>query len=438
MEELSKGQAIILEDGSKVTVVKFLGEGGQGVVYLVADSVGNNYALKWYTNDTIINSDPFHRNLLNNIKEGAPTDAFLWPLKATKKQFGSYGYIMKLRPNGFNELGDFFSVDRHPEARFPNFMNQILAALHICNGFRTLHIHGYSYQDLNEGNFFINPQTGEVLICDNDNVVANGRNLGVGGKVRYMAPEVVNGKEPNIQSDCLSLAIILYRLFLIDHPFEGKKTLVPCLTPEKERELFGNGAVFCFDKGNAINRPHPVEHPNSLLFWNYMPQSLKVMFQRALSKECLLNPNTRIRDKEWKELFLQLRRDLVVCPAPPRDKKDHDFMTDGDATTCLLCKKSISTTCLMKFKENGAVYRCFRHKHLYLGDSLIPVGYGLTRKKADGQSIEIAIRNDSKDTWTIITASKKMRKLAPSELMPLRTNMQIMFNNAHSCEVIIP
>ena len=29
---------------------------------------------------------------------------------------------------------------------------------------------GYSYQDLNDGNFFINPQSGDVLICDNDNV----------------------------------------------------------------------------------------------------------------------------------------------------------------------------------------------------------------------------------------------------------------------------
>ena len=27
-----------------------------------------------------------------------------------------------------------------------------------------------SYQDLNDGNFFIDPQTGKVLICDNDNV----------------------------------------------------------------------------------------------------------------------------------------------------------------------------------------------------------------------------------------------------------------------------
>lgn len=438
MSELPQGQTITLDDGSTVKVVKMLGEGGQGTVYNVKDASGNNYALKWYTAESIINNDAFYNNLRLNIKEGAPTDAFLWPLKATRKQLGSYGYIMKLRPNGFNELGDFFAVDRHPEARFRNFSNQISAAIHICNGFRTLHIHGYSYQDLNEGNFFVNPTTGDVLICDNDNVVANGRNLGVSGKVRYMAPEVVNGQRPDIQSDCLSLAIILYRLFMIDHPFEGVKTLVPCLTPEKERELFGKGAVFCQDTQNPANRPDPEQHPNSIAFWPFIPQSLKAMFQRALSKESLLNPGKRVRDKEWKELFLKLRRDLVVCPAPPREKKDHDFMTDGDASTCILCKKTIKTTCLLKFKEDGTIYRFFRHKHLYLGESMNPVGYGLTRKKQDGQTTEIALRNDSRDTWTVVTASKKMRKLAPGELMPLRTGMLITFNNAHSCEVVIP
>jgi DNA-binding helix-hairpin-helix protein with protein kinase domain len=38
------------------------------------------------------------------------------------------------------------------------------AALNITAGFRALHNKGYSYQDLNDGNFFINPQNGNVLI----------------------------------------------------------------------------------------------------------------------------------------------------------------------------------------------------------------------------------------------------------------------------------
>ena len=69
-------------------------------------------------------------------------------------------------------------------------------SLDICCAFRALHLKGLSYQDLNDGNFFINGETGRVLICDNDNVAPDGDNTtGIRGKARYMAPEVVSGKK---------------------------------------------------------------------------------------------------------------------------------------------------------------------------------------------------------------------------------------------------
>ena len=46
--EFIKGQIIPLEGGKKATIIKKLGEGGQGVVYSVKID-GKDYALKWYT-----------------------------------------------------------------------------------------------------------------------------------------------------------------------------------------------------------------------------------------------------------------------------------------------------------------------------------------------------------------------------------------------------
>ena len=37
-------------------------------------------------------------------------------------------------------------------------------------GYRNLHIAGAKYQDISFGNLFFNPDNGDVLICDNDNV----------------------------------------------------------------------------------------------------------------------------------------------------------------------------------------------------------------------------------------------------------------------------
>ena len=59
------------------TVTDFLGEGGQGEVYLV-ECEGSEYALKIYKYRV---SADFRYNLKNNIAKGAPSSEFLWPIE---------------------------------------------------------------------------------------------------------------------------------------------------------------------------------------------------------------------------------------------------------------------------------------------------------------------------------------------------------------------
>ena len=58
--------------------------------------------------------------------------------------------------------------------------------IELVKSFKLLHEKGFSYQDLNDGSFFFDPETGDILICDNDNVTADKRSLGILGKMRYM------------------------------------------------------------------------------------------------------------------------------------------------------------------------------------------------------------------------------------------------------------
>ena len=108
MEELKNGEKVKLTIGSEAEVVKELGRGGQGIVYLV-ELGGQQMALKWYINPP---DDKFYKNLEENISKGAPSDAFLWPEYLTMKQKGSYGYIMKLRPQGYYEFGNYLLAKR--------------------------------------------------------------------------------------------------------------------------------------------------------------------------------------------------------------------------------------------------------------------------------------------------------------------------------------
>ena len=158
MAELKSGMKVALSSGGQVEIIKELGRGGQGIVYLVSVD-GAQMALKWYLNDP---GDKFYKNLERNINSGAPSDAFLWPEYITKRENGSFGYVMKLRPTNYYEFGNYLLA----KVTFKSVTAMLAAAMKICDGFMMLHRHGYSYQDLNDGNFFIDPNTGDVLICD--------------------------------------------------------------------------------------------------------------------------------------------------------------------------------------------------------------------------------------------------------------------------------
>ena len=107
--DLKKGQIVHLTTGGMTcTVIEELGRGGQGTVYKV-DLGGKKMALKWYHNPP---DDKFYKNLQKNVDAGAPSDAFIWPEFLTVREYESYGYVMKLRPSGYYEFGQYL-LARH-------------------------------------------------------------------------------------------------------------------------------------------------------------------------------------------------------------------------------------------------------------------------------------------------------------------------------------
>lgn len=163
-----------LTPSSQAKLIKELGRGGQGIVYLV-ELEGQKMALKWYIDVT---SDDIYKNLQEKIRNGSLSDAFLCSEYLTRKEKGSYGDIMKLRPQGDFEFGNF----QFAKVRYKSFEAMVNAVMKICEGFMEQHLNGCSYQDLNDDNFFIHSEACVMLICDNDNVMSQDAESGILGK----------------------------------------------------------------------------------------------------------------------------------------------------------------------------------------------------------------------------------------------------------------
>ena len=424
MEEFKKGQNIPLEfKGGEASVIEKLGEGGQGIVYRVSYN-GKQYALKWYFPNKIKNQAAFKKNLEQNIASGAPSAQFLWPLFITKQQYGSFGYLMDLRPKQYVD----FSQILNAKVKF-NLTSTVNAALHITNSFGELHQKGYSYQDINDGNFFIDPSSGKVLICDNDNVAPDQANLGIAGKPRYMAPEVVTGKKmPECYTDRFSLSVVLFMLLCRAHPLEGVKAIAHvCLTESAEKKLYGSEPVFIFDPADVSNRPVRGVHNNPIKLWPMYPNFVQESFIKAFTKG-IKEPHTRITEKEWQKIFIKLREELFTCFCG-----HDDLITNFDALPdskikCRSCKAEFLMPLKLQCKKEEVL--------LYPGNKLYAyhTGGGDSYDMETGEVIQNksnpalwGIRNMSDQSWHIKMPDGKAKNVGKNSVVPILKGVELDF-----------
>lgn len=407
--------------GKTIKIIEYIGGGGQGDVYKV-DYDGQLKALKWYK--VLKNPQLFYENLENNIKKGAPNESFLWMQDLTERKGGSFGYIMDLVPEGYYEISKFLINQVH----FVSWKRTVDAALHIVMAFRLLHNRGQSYQDLNDGNFFINPRTGKVLIADNDNVAPNGDNLGIIGKPRYIAPEIVREENmPDTTSDRYALSVILFFLFCYGHPLEGKKGHPFVMTPEKSMSIYGSHPLFIFDQEDHSNYPIQGLQSHTIELWNCLPQYLKDIFLKAFSQSSLIDKQ-RVTEYDWMKVLVRFRSDIVKCSCG-----NEVFMQNGENTSCDMCHQRIVPNNRIILDEYAipAIVgtRLYR---MQLGtvnfeSALDPIANILMNPE---NPEDIRIKNLSNSTWKCITPSKKEKLLEPAQMAPVKKGIQFIINDA--------
>ena len=311
--ELSPGTPVDLEALGSARVRRKLGEGGQGFVYEVMRPAGQSLALKWYK--PISATAEQHRSLRYLVDHGSPDRRFLWPLAlAHTAGHPGFGYAMRLRDERYIDL-TYLVTGTGPrgETIDPSFATVITVCRHLTECFLRLHARGMCYRDINFHNVFFHPRSGDILVCDNDNIGIDDGQGGIRGTPFFMAPQLVRDVSfktaPSTQTDLHSLAVLLFYLLCMDHPLTGAKTDAGLRGQDWLIEHFGRNPVFVFDPDDDSNRPLSAR---TLAYWQTYPRFVRDLFVQAFT-EGLHEPSARVRETEWVKALQRLRDASMPC-----------------------------------------------------------------------------------------------------------------------------
>lgn len=414
---LKIGEKVPLELGGSAEILEVLGQGGQGIVYR-ASFADKEYALKMYFQNKLRRPDIFRDNLRSLCEDKNAHRAFLMPKLLTSQTDEGFGFMMDLIPGEYKPFSDILNA----RVKLSGLYSVVNSAIRITAAFRELHNSGRSYQDMNDGGFFIRPTDGDVLICDCDNIAPYGEHLGIAGKPGYMAPEIVRGEHaPDKFTDRYSLAVVLFRLLLRGDPLEGKRVLKSvCLTEEAERRHYGFEPLFVYDPDDDSNRPVRGVHNNIIKFWRIMPDYIREAFEFSFTTG-LSEPSKRLIEKQWLDLLKRLRGDITACPCGIQN-----FLpaceTDEDGLIICSCGKHYPKPLTLKgAKESVLLFDGAR-----LFDENTNVIAEVVRNKKNPALW--GLKNLSADSWSCTLPNGEEKSVEPEKAAPIFTGTSVEIN----------
>lgn len=438
-ELLQPNQVVQSRSGQPCKVVKFLGGGGQGEVYK-AQWGGGDFALKWYYEQS---ATAEQRTALEALIDGGrPSDKFLWPEDlAEAKGVPGFGYIMRLRSPEYKSLTDLVAGRIQP-----TFLALITAGLELTKAFRSLHNQGLCYRDISFGNAFFDPITGDVLICDNDNVATNrAAKGGVLGTPDFMAPEIVRMQAmPSTSTDMHSLAVLLFYILHIGHPLMGKRVLAIRSWDGPARELiFGKEPVFIFDPKDDSNAavdktadPTGEAGGNAIDYWNIFPQPLRNTFTKAFTIG-LRDPDARVTELEWLDTLVALRDSLFKCACGTPNFYDLEAVkaSGGHPGKCWSCGKEPRLP--FRIRIGKAIVLLNADSKLYPHHMDDGRAYDFSKAVAEVVRHPTdpnvwGLKNLGTEKWVTTLANGTMKDVEPGRSVPLAANTKISFGKVEA------
>lgn len=416
------GEVINTDTGEEVKILQFLSDINGTSVYKVRIDQ-DTLILRWFEKELYKD----HFIVIERIcKEKWPKE-FVLPVKVFRvknKDVDGFGYIEPFVSEEYRDAFDYFRSSSDKQAtRFTTYQAMLQACLNISVSVQRMLLKGYSFRDgIHPGHFTIHPATGEVYIIGLEELILIGSEGAYGygpanRLVQYSAPECIETNQSSIESDSFSLAILLYRLIFIDHPFEGAlRGNVALITRDVKKLFWREKEVFHLDPNNDSNRPTDIYAPNVLIKWNTMPLELRNSFIRVFT-EGIRDPQKRLIAGQWVQTLISCRNKLIRL----NEKREH-FVNFEDVRT-------IPPRCL-GLKVDGQKIALYPQKAIYSysiragmkHDSII-AGV-LYRRDIDS----LMIKNMTADVFRVWSPeTKQVSTLTSGDEYPLSPGVMIEF-----------
>jgi len=202
-------------------ILRKLGEGGMGVVYLAEDTkLKRQVAIKFLPPQMAVNDDERERFKIEAQAAAALNHPNITQIYAIEEADDDI-FITMEHVKG-KELKSH--VGAHRDA--PLQMDRIVDyAVQIASGLNAAHEKGIVHRDIKTSNIMITDD-GQVKIMDFGLAKLSGtsdltKTSSTLGTTAYMSPEQVRGEEVDKRSDLWSFGVVLFEMITGEHPFKG-------------------------------------------------------------------------------------------------------------------------------------------------------------------------------------------------------------------------
>ena len=425
---LSPGDDLLAESlAQEVRIEEFLAEGTQGEVYR-AEMNGRQVAVKWYKPEWIRIDPQLRERLKGTSVREPPSPRYLWPEAiVVSSERPGFGYVMPYRGPRFRDFDYVINEQLKVSLR-----TLATAFLQTAEDYELLHAPGLCYVDVSAGNIAVDPTTGEVRICDCDNVDVNGngKHSVISGTDGFMAPEIVQMLDyPNRQSDLWSLAVLIFWAFVKNHPLLGRKEYeCQVFTPKDQLRLLGPEALFIFDPDNPSNRPVTGYNIGALTYWPIYPEFMRELFMRAFTSGIRNPQGGRVYEGEWRDAMAQLRDSIITCPhCGAENFYDGDFPHwCWQCRTELVPPRRIVLPNASVVMEDGAALYPYHVDPTRHFDSSAPVA--LVVRHPQRRDL-LGLENRTQAAWRVILPDQKELTVPPGGCVGLNPQVLIAFGS---------